>query len=253
MKRHALAALLLASNGHIASAMTTEACIDAHVDAQKRRAESKLLEAREALAQCGAAECPGILRGECGAWLTEINQQIPSIVPVVVTPEGDDISSATLVLDGTSRHLQLGASAELDPGPHTLEVVAEGFQAASVPFTANVGAHDRRLEVRLVPIGRPVAVWPYFAFGGGVALGLGAFAGFGAMARADEKELGNCKPYCTDSEIEKTSREYLAANVGLAVAAASLAGAGAYFWFTRSSVSVRPETTGAMVHYATRF
>jgi hypothetical protein len=253
MKRHALAALLLVSNSHVASAMTTEACIDAHVDAQKRRAESKLLEARDALAQCGSAECPGVLRSECGAWLTEVSRQIPSVVPVVVTQGGADISSATLLLDGTSRSIPPGASTEVDPGPHTLKVVADGFQVATVPFTANVGGRDRRLEVTLVPIQRPAPVWPYFALGGGVALGVGAFAGLGALARSDEKELASCKPNCTDGEIDKVSREYLAANVGLAFAAASLAGAGAYFWFTRSSVSVRPETNGATVYYSKQF
>ncbi len=253
MKRHALGVLLLLSNSNVASAMTTEACIDAHVTAQKRRAESKLLEAREALAECGAAECPGVLRRECGEWLLEVNQEIPSVVPVVLAPDGADISAAKLVLDDTSRIIQLGAAAEVDPGPHKLQVVADGFKGATVAFTANVGARDRRLEVTLVPIQEPAPLWPYFAFGGGVALGVGAFAGLGSVARADEEDLGSCKPNCSDGEIAKVRWKYIGANAGLAVAAASLAGAGAYFLFPRSTVSIRPETTGSMVYYSKQF
>jgi hypothetical protein len=253
MKRSVLAALLLVTNSQIANGMTTEACIDAHVTAQKRRAESKLLEARVALAECGSADCPGVLRSECGTWLEEVNKEIPSVVPVVMTPDGADISSARLTLDGMSRVLQPGASAEVDPGPHELEVLADGFQVAKVKFTGQVGLRDRRLEVTLVPIHEPPPVWPYFAFGGGVALGVGAFAGLGSMARADEKELGSCKPHCSDGDIDKVQWEYVGANVGLAVAAASLAGAGAYFLFTRSNISVRPETTGSMVYYSKQF
>jgi hypothetical protein len=253
MKRPVLAALLLVTSSQSASAMTTEACIDAHVSAQKRRAESKLLEAREALAACGSAECPGVLRSECGTWLEEVNKEIPSVVPVVVTPDGADISSARLMLDGSSRIIQPGASAEVDPGPHVLEVRADGFEVSTVKFTGQVGLRDRRLEVTLVPIDRPAPVWPYFAFGGGVALGVGAFAGLGSMARADEKDLGGCTPRCSDDDIDKVRWEYAGANVGLAVAAASLAGAGAYFLFTRSSISVRPEKTGSMVYYSKQF
>lgn len=237
----------------LAAATPTEECVDAHVTAQRERAREALLEAKAAIVRCGAPECPGVLRAECGTWLAEIESEVPSTVFVITSPEGDDVANVALVLDSTSAEIQPGFAVEMNPGKHTIEVSAAGFESRTVEFAARAGERQRRLEIELTPTQRPAPLWPYFALGGGVALGAGLFAGFGTAARSGEEALVDCDPNCTDSEISSVRAEYVVANVGLALAAASLVGVGAYFYFTNTSVSVKPTSGGAGIDFTHRF
>lgn len=232
---------------------TTDECVDAHVAAQRERAAGALLEATADLVRCGAPACPGVLRAECGSWMAEIENEIPSTVFVVTTSEGVDLTDARLVLDATASEIRPGVAVEMNPGKHTIEVTRAGYEPRRVDFTARAGERQRRLEIALTPISRPPPLWPYFALGGGVVLGAGLFAGFGTAARNGEEALVDCQPNCTDSEISTVRAEYVVANVGLAIAAASLVGVGAYFYFTNTSVSVKPTSSGAGIDFTHRF
>jgi hypothetical protein len=95
-----------------------------------------------------------------------------------------------------------------------------------------------------------VIVW---ALGGVAVVGLAGFVGFGISGRSQQSDLDDCKPNCSQGDVDDMKRTYLFADIALGVAAIA-GGAAAYFYFTDQKkteteggafVSVRPAPRGA--------
>ncbi len=84
---------------------------------------------------------------------------------------------------------------------------------------------------------RPVP-WPVYAAGGVSLVAFGTFALFAANAqgRLDDLDRAGCKPFCDPSDVEKTDRAAVVADVALVVGVATAALAGVLF-VTRPTVS----------------
>ena len=66
-----------------------DACVEAHLSAQRSRKNGQVIEAREALRVCARPECPQMLVADCGSWLAEVDRAIPSIVVRARTTAGE--------------------------------------------------------------------------------------------------------------------------------------------------------------------
>ncbi len=145
----------------------------------------------------------------------EVETVEPKIAGVTISVQasgGSDVSSAKVMLDGAAvSTASLGVKRSIDPGPHTLQVSADGYKAiearfdvpaggsvdepvslevdrtatAPGPAEAATGATAAAVERGAAPAStKGHSILPWVAFGVGAAgLGLGAITGFMAMSQ----------------------------------------------------------------------
>jgi hypothetical protein len=246
MKRSAvLLALGLSMVAAPALADDKAECLDAYEKAQRVRQESKLRESKKQLALCARDVCPTSIRKDCGRWLDEVDQSIPTIVLRASGANGEDLKDVSVTMDGEPLATSLtGTAVPIDPGAHkfvftpagktpvTVEaVVAEGdkrrviamrVESASVPPSSSSEMPAERPGV--VTTERPVPALTWIL--GGVGLvslgGFGFFAMRGASTRSD---LDSCKPFCAQDDIDASKQNYVIGDVFLGVSIVALAGA----------------------------
>lgn len=223
-----------------------DACIAAHESGQEKRLAGRLLDARKALSQCAAKQCPREIATQCTQWLMELRGEIPSVVLVVRDQQGRDRSDARVLLDGKDLGRGwVGASLEVDPGKHELRV--EYGKGASVDrdFVATPGERRRRVTVKVpgLALGRrapekPLASdQPYLGYAllgvGAVALGASAVLWLSAKSDLDGfKE--DCSPACDPADVDAAERKALFSDIALAVGVVSAA-SGSYLVISHGS------------------
>ncbi len=254
--QRALGAFLVAcvlSAPRIAQAEETkEACVAAHSDSQGLRTQGKLLEAKEKLLLCTRPECPGIARSDCNKWLTEIQDEIPSLIVIAKDPDKNDVTSVRVISDGKVIAEELTAEPiYMDPGKHSLRFEHAGSKALERQLLLRVGERNRRVEIQLVPddaVAEPVASTPAtpdsperadegssipaatWILGGVGVVGLAGFTYFALDGSSKESDLDACKPNCAHDDVQSAHRSYLIGDISLGVGVAALVGA-AYFYF----------------------
>jgi len=237
---------------------TRAQCLAAHEQAQASRLASQLLATRAALRECSAAACPSLVSHDCVQWLSEVEQQIPSVifraakdgedVVALRVREGDELLTASLT----------GSPLELDPGPHHFVAELPGFPAQEATYVLQAGDKARVVRFEFTsakpsvvsgppppatappapPLEhRPTPTLSYVL--GGVTLTAtvtGAVLGGLALARRNEVQ-NDCAPLCPERDVRSVQHLALAADVAFAVA---LLGAGAtvFSYVTRPSVPV---------------
>jgi hypothetical protein len=245
-----VSAMLSSSSSSLAHADPKQACLDAHVAAQKLRQSSKLRAAREQLEACRAPACPDLAREDCTRWLGEVDRELGSIVVTVSRAAGGRVDGATLTLDGAALAATL-APVPLEPGTHVVRADAPGARPVETTFVLQPGEKELRVSLVLPfddatpgPVARPVptATWVFGAVG---LVAAGSFTAFALSGRAGQDELERCKPRCDAGDVDATRTKYLVANVSLGVSVVALA-AGAYFFFTRGGAAP-PRADGARV------
>ena len=252
------ASLALAMVPELARADDMSACVQAYDASQRLRRSMHLLDAQHELRVCARQECPSIVRDDCVQWLSEVEKSLPSIVVAVKTTGGRDLTDVRVTLDGALwlEHLD-GKAVDVDPGKHVLR--AEWQNLPPVETTVLVREAEKGRIVSLVlseekrPVdGAPPALAPrthrpipmtVYVFGGLGAIATGSFAYFGLTGRSEVLSLErDCRPYCTQTEVDATQRKLVAADVSLGVALLSL-GAATYFYVARPQ---RPVATAAV-------
>lgn len=244
-------------------------CVAAHADSQKLRSEAKLTEAREKLIACTRPECPGAVRADCAKWLSEVQDEIPSVVVVATDANGGDVADVKVIVDGKVVASELnGQPVLLDPGARTLRFEREGSSPVERNLVIRVGERNRRVEVQFTPQlanateggatgtandeptqdsgtgsgggNVPTMTW---ILGGVGVLGLASFTYFSLDGLGKESDLKDCKPNCPHDDVQSTKTSYLIGDISLGVGVAALAGA-AYFYFTRPAPQTASTDTG---------
>jgi hypothetical protein len=208
------------------------------------RSEGRLLDAEEQLSLCGHSSCPGVLTQECGDWLKEVTREIPSIVVVVEDAREKDVIDFDLEIDGVDHHPGRLGAVRLDPGKHEIVVNADGFLERRQMIRLRVGEQHRRIRLLMADEIPPeetkrAAAWPLVLAGTIAVAGAGGFTYFGLSARSSERDLEDCRPYCSDSQVSVVRARYAAANVSLGLGIAALA-AGGLYWSLRPSPTRGP-------------
>lgn len=253
-------------------------CLERHRRAQAERREQRLLSASEALRECLTPMCSPVLREDCARLLTEVERDVPSVVFVAESEQGD-LSNVT-VYDGEHRIATAldGDSVELDPGEHHFTFHSPGMASATRSVVLRVGEQNRRVAVRLVSLHvepanaapaavptapaavltAPAMVAPpsdhtltYALFGAGTALGLGGlWLALSAKSDYDEAET-RCAPLCSERSQDRIRYKSLAADGLFVLSGATLAiavvrlfamgesGASASVWLGPGQVAAR--------------
>jgi hypothetical protein len=251
------AAVLLSSD---ARAQSVEECSRAYEEAQERRQEKRLLEARKRLLVCVQDACPAAARADCSRWLAEVDAGTPTVVLEVIGRDGRQVLDARVALDGMPFAGGLdGVAAAVDPGPHTFRfevagevpverrvVVLEGQKNVKVSASYAPRAAPTTTVTVPPPGGyveerpTPVAVW---VLGGVGALALGSFAFFGISAVTQEDDLSECDPRnnpkdpvgCSEEDLDEVLRNRIVADVSLGVGIVAL-GAATVVYLTRPTI-----------------
>jgi hypothetical protein len=232
----------------------TNACVDAHVAAQRLRRDGKLRAAREQLVSCARASCPQVLVRECAGWLTEVEATIPSVVFEATDETGRDLVDVRVEVDGQLLLSRLGGSAvEVDPGEHQVRWTHPERKPVEQAVVVREGDRGRRISARLeplvtpaagggpvaVPEERPVPLATWVLAGVGVA-GIGAFGVLGGIGLSREGDLDarGCAPNCPSEDVDSVRTTFLIGDIALGVGVAALAGA-TIFYLTRPAVPAR--------------
>jgi hypothetical protein len=219
------------------------------------RTESKLRAARSELTSCmEASECNADARRRCAADLQTLANEMPSVVVHAHDGRGNDLVDVSVTLDGDPFVSKLdGLAMPLDPGEHTFVFTRAGQEP--VTRTEQIEPKDkfklvtveipdaellRQRALAEAPPGRthapPDRLIAGISLAGVGVVGLAAFAGLGADARSEEREMraSNCKPDCSKGRVDSVSTRYTLSNISLGVGIASL-GAAAWVLFTGSA------------------
>jgi hypothetical protein len=247
---------------------TSQACIDAHVEAQRARKRGALRLAREKLLSCAQSSCPGLVSNDCTAWLSEVEASVPSIVLAVVDAEGRDLVEVAVSANG-QRWLERidGKATALDPGSYELTFSARGYTPLKVALTVRQAEKDRLIRVQLArdPSAEPsrggVPVLSYVL--GGVAIaGFGTFVYFGVRGQDEYDEAERtCGTACSDDQVADGKLAWIVADIGLGVGLASAAAATILYLVsqqdddaeTATRIDVAPSQDGARVQWTARF
>jgi hypothetical protein len=236
---------------------TRAQCLAAHEQSQDARLAGQLLATRTALRECSAAACPGLVSRDCVQWLSEVEQQIPSVI-FRAAKDGEDVV-ALRVREGDRLLTEsiTGSPLELDPGPHHFVAELPGFPAQDATYVLQAGDKARVVRFDFVspkpapatsptppptlhPAGarlelRPIPIASYVLSGVTLtATVTGAVLGALTLTKRSDVQK-DCAPLCRDHDISSVKHLALAADVAFAVA---LLGAGAtvYTYVTRPSV-----------------
>lgn len=244
----------LAVRGGAAAPDDKKVCMTAFESSQQLRKEGKLRAAQEQFSLCARSVCPKIIQTPCKGWLSETEQEIPSLTVMAVDEAGNKLPEAKLTIDGTVA--QVAQETPLDPGSYAVRVEASGRVVAEQRVELASKEKGRKITLTLerekkaapVPTSAPPAetVAPrrispaVYALGGVGLLGLGAFTYFGLSGRSEEGSLkDSCSPRCSPDQIDKVSRRYLFADISLGVGVVAL---GAATWLALSRPPPSPTT-----------
>lgn len=226
------------------AARTKLACIDDHASVQRARRGGKLLDARARALRCAQPSCPSVVQSECARLLGDIDHAVPSLV---VEVRGDDLVS--LSIDGVPQP-SLERPVALDPGPHAVRATTKrsGVLAERVVLVAGEGTRRVELSSRALAVAAPDragaattssardgregtrARWLPLSLGAVSAVAFGSFAFFAVEGVKREAAMeASCAPACDPGRVDAMQRDYLVADVALAVGVVA-AGAAITTW-----------------------
>lgn len=216
-----------------ANSSAVDQCVADHVAGQEVRLQNRLLEARSRFRSCAQASCPAVVSQACSDFLREIEPRIPSVVPVVRDPGGDDVIDGALRLDGEAVPLSAwGRAREVEPGSHELTFERGGKVIARKTVLMGEGEKNRRIQLTVTPAAEPTTEAPSdpLRTAGWIGIGLGAAAIVGTVilwSAASSEHAGlkeTCAPTCQEDALAGAKTKALVGDVllgsGLALAAA---------------------------------
>ena len=236
-----------------------QACVAAADQGQLVRDAGKYAEATIQFTRCAADECPAIVRAQCGLWLGQVLDAMPTVVFAMTDASAHDLTDVRVLEDGKVLANALdGRPVRLDPGAHEIRFEAAGHDpvVASVVLRAGdknrtVTAVAREPMAPLVPLaGTRARFWDArtvtslsFVVAGALAAGAGLYFSLSSQNEADDAAgfrqsvtPSGCRqtvsPVCTalSSDVDAQNRD-AALGTGLYVAGGLLAATGAITWF----------------------
>ncbi|WP_437821176.1 hypothetical protein [Sorangium sp. So ce1078] len=134
------------------------ACAAAYERAQGLRRDGKLLAARQALIACSQPTCPAAAVADCGPWLAEVEQSLPTVVIAARDARGRERLDVRVLVDGRLLAAALdGKALPVDPGPRTFRYEPASGPAVEERVLIREGEKNRALTVIL---GAPAAGAP---------------------------------------------------------------------------------------------
>ncbi len=127
-----------------------QACVTSYTDGQRARKAGHLLKARAHFVQCAQRTCPAMIADDCGGWLSDLDDSLPSVVFRVRDEDGVDRADAAIFVDGVALDAEAaGLAVPMDPGPHHLRF-ERGGASVELDVVVREGEKRRPIEVALV-------------------------------------------------------------------------------------------------------
>ena len=153
-----LALALCTTVSALAADPTTTECVSLNEKAGPLQKAGKMLEAYAGLVRCSASSCPTVVRNDCAKEAMALEAAIPTIVFETRDGAGNDRSDVRLTVDGEARADKLtGVALEVNPGDHSFTFEAPGLPSLERHYVIHAGEKNRREQVVLGPILKPVA------------------------------------------------------------------------------------------------
>jgi hypothetical protein len=136
-----------------------QACGDAFEQAQVRRDEGKLLDARRLLRVCSAPTCAPSEQKLCLQWGADIDVRLPSFVPSAKNGSGGDLVDVKVMMDGVEVATKLdGRAVDADPGVHSFVFVLPDGVTAETKAVAEERGKGKAVSVTFGQATAPLAV-----------------------------------------------------------------------------------------------
>lgn len=216
------------------AAETKQQCIAAYEATQSLRESGKLVEAREQAIVCARTECPKALNSECIVWVGEIEKSTPTVVFTAKAPDGKDITTVKVTVDGKLVSEELGARAvPLDPGKRSFRFDSADHGSKELELVLREGEKNRTVSVSFEPEkavveptqapappapttsaggGPPSAFW---VLGGAGVAAVAVGAVFEIMGLSQKSDLEACKPRCSADDADAMTRNFVIGDVAL--------------------------------------
>jgi hypothetical protein len=241
-------------------------CARGAEEGQRLRAQGKLREALIAFTACASDSCPGLVRGDCGGWLAEVQSALPTVVVRASAAEDGqhELFDVEVQVDGVPLTRKLdGRALPVNPGEHHFSFASPGRVSATETVVVRVGEQHRQLAVALVsehplpaaPSQAPAArarlrpAARVLLIAGGAALAVSA--GFGVAGWLEARSLrdSHCAPACDPDAVTSARRLLRVADISLAAGVLSLAAGLIWLRPTESSarVEITPVGGGALI------
>jgi hypothetical protein len=212
------------------------ACSQSFEESQRLRNSSEYIAASSEVLKCANPSCGQALFDECTKIYGELQTATPSVVFAARDGAGNELTRVAVSIDG---HLSLelldGKPLSVDPGSHRFSFSSEGYASAEQTVLILAGEHFRPInatlkqkavasaavqsELSTAPTksrgGPPLAS---YVLGGVAAVGFGTFVAFRVVgANQFEAFERDCKPNCTDSEVNSVRQKYAISNIALGI------------------------------------
>lgn len=229
-------------------------CVEAYEQTQSLRKSASLRSARASALTCAQAACPAVVKKDCAAWLSELEQSLPSVVLSARDKAGQETTAVRVFVDNEPlvEHLD-GRSVALDPGAHTLRFELDGAPPSELRTLIREGEKNRPIEISFAPAaptGGPTKTSPsiaVFVFGGLGVLALGSFATFALLGKSQKSDLEkSCAPTCTDEEVGRVRTKLLIGDISLVTGIVALGAATTFFFLDRRAPAVPPSPRASM-------
>lgn len=246
-----------------ASADEREQCASSADRAQQFRDEGKYRRAREQMLSCARDVCPGPIKRDCLEWLTQLDNVAPTIV-FAAKDKDQDLVDVKVSMDGTPVVDRLdGKPVPVDVGEHVFRFEYKGA-VREEKVVIGAGQKSRNIRVSFgaadttTPGTPPVAggdkpkkeegsLVPALVAGGIGVVALGSFAFFGLSGKGavDDLEAKQCKPHCSQDEVDSAKSKLLIADVSLGVGIVAL-GVATYLFVTREKAEPAVSTAAGL-------
>lgn len=215
-----------------ADASTANRCASASEQAQLRRLQGRLVEARDDLIVCSHKSCPSLVRKDCDRWLGEVETALPSIVLAARDDTGADLVDVEVSLDDKPvTDLLDGKAMLVDPGTHKLRASVGGRSPVEKTFVAREGEKLRSVEI-VFPVdgatstaglpARTVAGWTLVGAGGLAAI-LGTYLAVRQASDYSDAER-ECAPTCPIERKDDIDSMRVYSGIAFGIGAAAIAG-----------------------------
>ncbi len=149
---------IAASAGNNRGIKKVDGCATAYGRAKDRQAAGDLMEARDLLLGCIRPACEIGLQQQCTELYTQLDSDIPSVVPVVTDSAGVPLVDVQVMMDGEVLAARIGGQAlPVNPGLHEFSFRANGAVFATQQLMVLQGQRNRPLLASPLATVRPEA------------------------------------------------------------------------------------------------
>jgi hypothetical protein len=150
-----LAAALFASSAEAkkkrkaggAGGAVVRTCVDDYKSGLQLEETGRLISARERFVRCSKSACGSPLREECTTRFTQLDSEIPSVVPVATDAEGAPRFDVEVKMDGQLLTSTLDGHAwQLNPGRHEMTFSVDGEVFSSQELLIVQGQRNRMVQ-----------------------------------------------------------------------------------------------------------